>query len=230
MLNQSQSKYGRRRNHEVRKVCRKYPHKKIIGEDHNTEYVPTTTIGITFRSKYIPNHFFLFYNRYQIQKYNISNAEIAINLDCTSENTRCPNCTLPHMATDDACSTKQMERNIIDKINDNNISRFDAIQIVTGRETYSTIALTAKDSEKVQQFPILKETSIDLVNTSDDAHAIPTGTTKLDKTHPPYKQTSRQRLVPTTEHTPKRSKRNAEQTPKNPSFNELFIRESQSIH
>ncbi|KAJ4430240.1 hypothetical protein ANN_22452 [Periplaneta americana] len=111
--------------------------------------------------------------------------------DCTSENIRCPNCTLSHMATDDVCSTKRMEHNIIDKINDNNISRYDAKQIVTGRETYSTIALTAKHSEKTQQFPILKGTQIDPAKTSDDTQATPTGMTKLDKTHHPYKQNSR---------------------------------------
>ncbi|KAJ4425588.1 hypothetical protein ANN_27784 [Periplaneta americana] len=100
--------------------------KRIIGEDHNTEYIPTTTIAITFRAKYIQNHFFLFYNRYQIQKYNMSIIQCRNCYkfghvtkfcrnrltcpkcsgshkftECTSENIRCPKCTLSHMATDD---------------------------------------------------------------------------------------------------------------------------------
>ncbi|KAJ4425512.1 hypothetical protein ANN_27706 [Periplaneta americana] len=126
------------------------------------------------------------------------------------------------MTTEDACSTKWMERNIIDKINGNNISRYDAIQIVTGRKTYSTIALTAKDLEKTQQFPILKGTQIDPVKTSDNTHTTNTGTMKLDRNHHPYKQNPRHKLATETEHTPKWSKRIAEQSDKNPSFTEFF--------
>ena len=133
--------------------------RRVVNADAGVEWVPTTTVKMTFRAQYLPTHVYLFFNRLQVDKYNLPilqckncfkfghrekfcRSPIRCRLcgeghshtECKQGDTpKCSNCSLNHTATDAQCPVFKTQQTIRDRMVEHNIPYQQAYDVVRGK-------------------------------------------------------------------------------------------------
>lgn len=158
-------------NYEILEVYR-YS-KKETASDGKVTFRPIPTCKVTFRAQMLPRRVFLYFNSLLVDKYNEpirqcfqcqgyghlgkfcrnkvkcqKCGEEHNKTECANTVTKCANCKMAHMANSDQCTERKREESIMDKINELNISRFEAKKILSGTTTYAQIIQSKQSIEQ----------------------------------------------------------------------------------
>lgn len=166
----------------------RFNRKEIDEKDKSKhKFVPTQTVKVTFRTQKLPPKICLFYQQFNVEKFKekvilcencgklnhkgkfCKNRQRCLqcslehdnyNSPCPSKVFKCINCGLGHSTRNTgSCSAYQLELNITDKIQDLPISRYEAKQILLGRQTYAEMVqahMVQKKGLDVVAFPLLQ--------------------------------------------------------------------------